>query len=73
MTLAEIYSEFAPGSPGFVRAVQKYCGAQFGCSNAEIERLGRACKTAAEFENDWSGDVYWTDYLADFAAARAAR
>lgn len=62
--LAEIYRDYEGGSPGFVREVQKNMGAALGCSDTEIERLGRACKSAREFKNDWAGAAYWTDEVA---------
>ena len=59
-TLAEIYTEYTPGSTGFCAAVQTQCDG-YQLSDAEIERLAARCKTAAEFDAAWHSDTWWCD------------
>lgn len=59
MTLADIYSQFTPGSQGFCTAVSDHCG--FEISRDEIRRIAERAATAEQFEAAWEGDDWWTD------------
>ena len=59
MTLAEIYDAFTPGSLGFCKAVETYCG--FGISLDEIERIANLAADAEDFQSIWENDDSWTD------------
>lgn len=59
MTLDEIFSTYTKGSPGFVKAVETYCG--FLISSTEIERIANKASDAAEFQRVFEDDDTWTD------------
>lgn len=59
MTLSEIFDTFTPGSPDFVRAVQKYC--DFGMSDLEIRRVANDVFSAEQFLDEWRDEIWWKD------------
>lgn len=59
MTLADIYSEYTPGSLGFVIAVETHCG--FAISRDEIRRIAEKARSAEEFRFIWENEDWWQD------------
>lgn len=59
MTLFDIYSEFARGSNGFVKAVQTWGGMDL--TDAEIERIAGKAETADDFIRIWETEDWYSD------------
>lgn len=59
LTLKDIYDQFTPGTDGFGRAIEKYCGMDL--TSAQAMRIGAVARTPDEFVQLWTHFTWWRD------------